>query len=376
MISSPWSRGRQAAGKLPACLLFFAMFPSPDQAQTSGVCPYGRLPVDVNGQVVDSSGSPLPWVFVQSGTKRTQVEWDGSFSVDWIIDNACTSYNDEEQIALTSFAASAGGAPGQENEFDTVPGVRLVAASYQNPSIHEGFDKSSAAAPKPPWEILLESAGGAAFITILGGGIIGSFLTWYLQQKSKQREILLSQLEVDKQRRLQRGQIYLDNEIKVITDLLTLVTSSVSKAEDLVSLTSERNKVRPDRRVEMLKYHDETRARFNNASDAWKSGREILGVMLGTFHGQGSNVMRAWTRVRVTVTRLMSECEDYFNHWDYKDSPPRPNDEVDNLCRSNREVLEKSLSSFSQELFIARARFATESELLTEGEQKEMLQGA
>ena len=63
---------------------------------------------------------------------------------------------------------------------------------------HEAFikeiltlrDKARGDNPKPAWQRFLETTGGAALITVLIGGIMGSIITGLIQQGSKQRVAL------------------------------------------------------------------------------------------------------------------------------------------------------------------------------------------
>jgi uncharacterized membrane-anchored protein YhcB (DUF1043 family) len=210
---------------------------------------------------------------------------------------------------------------------------------------------------KPEWQIFLESVGGAAIITVFGGGIIGALLTSFLQRKAKEREILLNQLDADKQRRLQREQVYLDGQLKVATEILETVTEIRSKSENLTRLTTARFSPKNNPSTELKDYRNQVRSDFNELTHTWKSRREILSALLGTYHKQDRRIFRGWIGLQKATTAFMEKSESIYNIYYDKGQVSRPEEVVEKDYVTELEAIEKAMHEFSEALYCFRSQF-------------------
>lgn len=255
----------------------------------------------------------------------------------------------------------------RRNLFTPAPGL-YQAVAYADVLAEAAQQSVPQVETKPWWRILFESVGGAALITVIGGGIIGGLLANFLQRRAKEREILLNQLDAEKQRRLQRTQVYLDEEIKVVADILEVVTASSSKAENLILLTTDRFQLDKNNSAELKDYRKQVRSDFNAAVDVWKSGRETLGAMLGTYHKRDSAVFLSWINIRKTTTSFLEKSNKLYDYYYDHGQLALPQTMVDGECNPERDALEKAISEFSDALFLFRSEFAGRDELFEGGQ--------
>ncbi len=235
--------------------------------------------------------------------------------------------------------------------------TQLRAAAYVEEKAESASTVVAGKQIKPQWQIFLESIGGAAIITVFGGGIIGALLTSFLQRGAKEREILLQRLDADKQRSLQREQVYLEDELKVAAEILEMVTAVRSKSENLTRLTTTRFSQKDNPSVELKDYRNQVRSDFNHLVDTWRSRREILGALLGTYHKQDSEIVKHWIGLRRATTAFMEKSETIYNIYFDKGQVPRPEEVVEKDYAIELTAIEKALGEFSEALFRFRSQF-------------------
>ncbi|HUI43788.1 MAG TPA: hypothetical protein VL523_17645 [Terriglobia bacterium] len=221
---------------------------------------------------------------------------------------------------------------------------------------------------KPGWQVFIESVGGAAAITVVIGGLLGGLLTAFVQRKWKEREILLDQLDSRKRSQLQRDQQYLDGEMKVVRDILEFITSSSVAAEDLVQIASKRFQVGEKPSASLLEYREQARSAFNAATRSWRSQREILGVTLGSYHGEESAVFRAWSRARQATTNLQKAAQAFYDRYYDSGQKPVPENEIASACLAERNEMDAALVEFSQALFTFRKHTTEDSDVFSHAE--------
>src|ERR1700722_11842213 len=79
--------------------------------------------------------------------------------------------------------------------------------------------KRDEADKKPTWLQLFESAGFAAIVARLLGGIAGGIITWKLQQSAKTRDSEAATSRLEHDRKLSTFKEHLDRERRVVDEL-------------------------------------------------------------------------------------------------------------------------------------------------------------
>lgn len=146
--------------------------------------------------------------------------------------------------------------------------------------------KALAEQSKPWWQIVLESAGGAALITVIFGGMLGGLVTGMYQ--SAQAKI---QRENAARKRLQ------ELRFQAETEALQLVSTTVAAAEDLLQLSSK------SFLQASKEQQDGIRKAFTLADATWrKQNTIVIRFKFHYYYRDNPEVMMAWKQTRERVS--------------------------------------------------------------------------
>jgi hypothetical protein len=175
-------------------------------------------------------------------------------------------------------------------------------------------------------QIFLESTGGAALITVLLGGFLGSYLTnsYQLKQAAIERERAARQ-------RLQ------ELRFQATADSLTLVSATVASAEDLLQLSTQPFLQAP------LKQRDAIRGAYIDADANWrKQDENVVGFKLNYYFRDHPDVINAWKGVRLAVSNYGDCAGDWIEHH------PKYTDGLSNGCKKEREAVGHALDALQR----------------------------
>jgi hypothetical protein len=149
-------------------------------------------------------------------------------------------------------------------------------------------------------ELIFETAGGVALITVLLGGIVGGAITTRIQSAQKENETE----HAEQQARLQReaatrermDQIGLD----AAKDLFGLMYEAVSSSEDLLQLST---KAFADRTLS--RQRDNIRGRYNKAEQNWRSQHNVKGLMFVYYQRSIPGLPEGWGKAEGAVTKYL-----------------------------------------------------------------------
>lgn len=155
--------------------------------------------------------------------------------------------------------------------------------------------KALAEKSKPWWQIVLESAGGAALITVIFGGVLGGLVTGMYQ--SAQAKI---QRESAAQKKLQ------ELRFQAETEALQLVSTTVAATEDLLQLSTKSF-------LQASKdQQDGIRKSFTLADATWrKQNTIVIRFKFHYYYRDNPEVMMAWKQTRERVSSYVS-CADQW----------------------------------------------------------------
>ena len=114
------------------------------------------------------------------------------------------------------------------------------------------------------WQSFLESTGGAAFITVLVGGLLAQWINIYVQEATGAREFNNAWLKARGDQALAAYKDYVTEQLKVADGLFTSVGSIVAAAEALVASAGwDRSHPHTDETARKIALE------FNAAEDDW-----------------------------------------------------------------------------------------------------------
>jgi len=208
--------------------------------------------------------------------------------------------------------------------------------------------KEEAAKGKPAWLQLFESAGFAALITVVLGGIAGGLITFELQEYAKKRERQVAEARLEHDRSMTAFKEYLDRERKVVDEMFLRLGKFVDASRDLTTLsrkefceTCARSGARNRDTSEIQKIVN----KYNEATVDWNANRLRLGLLLQLEHNNDAELLRGWKETS-DAAEAYAECAERwrtkYNNLEFH--------EALNACGSVRDTLDGKLGLFTRRI--------------------------
>ncbi len=159
--------------------------------------------------------------------------------------------------------------------------------------------------PNPAWQRFLESAGGAALVTVLFGSVAAGIINSLVQEKLKERELALASYQEELKQRQD-----------IATRIVDLVGTSVGAAEDLVFLTTQEfdpDRFRGDERKKTIDQRTHIRQTYNLTDTQWRVDQEKLALLIGLHSYGQSDIAAAWREAEQSVTAYKDCAEDWYD---------------------------------------------------------------
>lgn len=201
------------------------------------------------------------------------------------------------------------------------------------------------AEPKPAWQRFLESTGGAAFITVLLGGVFGQWITSSLQSQLRQREQSLAAYNE-----------FLKQEHALVQQTYELIGNSMVAAEDLVIMTRPEfalDRFPGDDRKIVAQQKVELRDRFNKYDAQWRSDRVKLGLLMSYYYQGQQEVVSAWRSVQDGVSAYMDCSREWYLR---KLGEPPSSAAISDECQSEQKKLREQLDVLTASMDMGRRR--------------------
>jgi len=197
---------------------------------------------------------------------------------------------------------------------------------------------------KPAWLQLFESAGFAALVTVVFGGIAGGLITFELQEYAKNRERQAADARLEHDRTLTAFKEHLDRERKVVDEMFLRLGKFVDASRDLTTLSRKEFCERCNRGGGAKPDISEIRAvvsRYNAATVDWNANRLRLGMLLQLEHDNDPELLKSWTETS-DAAEAYSECADRwrtkYNNLEFH--------EALKACAPVRETLDGKMQAF------------------------------
>ena len=214
-------------------------------------------------------------------------------------------------------------------------------------------DNVGGSKPKPAWQRFLETTGGAALITVLVGGVMGSIITGLFQRGAKDREAQQARLTA----RYNQGQVaykeYLDKELEIVNRALDLVGGCVSASEDLVLMTTSSDydpgQFKGQDKKSVEKQVMEAVDKYNEMDKKWRGEQHKVGFLMSYYHHGSPEVEKSWRGVQDAVTAQLKCTYDLY----LAKLNENPTDQY-KKCEGEKEGVIKGLDQLTKSLEQAR----------------------
>lgn len=207
--------------------------------------------------------------------------------------------------------------------------------------------------PRGLRQILLESTGGAALITVLLGGVLGAMISGIIQYGQKEREFQQTWLKARGDQALVAYKEYLDKQQEVVRHVYELVGSSISAADDLINVTkpefADTSKYQGDQKEKMKKYLADVNDKYNASDQKWRNERETLALLMNYYHYNSGNsdIIDKWKAVSDSVDAYMN-CASQWK----LDNPISY--ETNNACKPQKDALQGNSVELGRTLQVNR----------------------
>ena len=221
--------------------------------------------------------------------------------------------------------------------------IALEYLKYQRPSSHES---------KPKWLQLFESAGFVAIVTVVLGGLVGSWVTSRFQEKSKDREQQVARRQLEHDRNLAAFNEHLDRERKIVDEMLAKVGALADTARGLSHLSRAEWSGKDKPATEQARLAQERHKiveRYNQATAAWDADRLRLGIMLELEHDNDPVLLDAWRNTGIKVEAYSVCCD----RWRMKHDDLAAH-EAEQGCAAVLDELETALKVFTDRIIALR----------------------
>ena len=189
--------------------------------------------------------------------------------------------------------------------------------------------------PNPAWQRFLESAGGAALVTVVFGSIAAGIINSLVQEKLKERELALASYEAE-----------LKQQQDIATRIVDLVGTSVGAAEDLITLTTQDfdpSGFSGDERKKIINQRTQIRQTYNSTDTQWRVDREKLALLIGLHSYGQSGITEAWGDAQQAVTAYKDCAEDWYTGHDLKFVT---SEEARSACGKQKSAFQMKLQRF------------------------------
>jgi hypothetical protein len=214
--------------------------------------------------------------------------------------------------------------------------------------------KTGGGSAKPAWQRFLETTGGAALITVLIGGIMGSVITGLIQLGAKNREAQQARLTA----RYNQGQVaykeYLDKELEIVNRAFDLVGGCISASEDLVAMTTSSDydpeQYQDQYKKNLEKQQMDSLNKYNEMDQKWRGEQHKLGLLMSYYHHGKPEVGTAWQAVQDAVNAQFKCTYDLYT----TKLADKTIDEY-KMCEGEKKRVLDGLSQLTRSLELARS---------------------
>lgn len=163
--------------------------------------------------------------------------------------------------------------------------LRYAKLCVEIEKVLAGREKPS---PKAWWRVVLESAAGAALVTVAVGGLLGGWITRSYQGRA-----------AEQQRESEIHRASIQAIVETLEKAAQLAGEVLTAGENLIVVSDPNWGDDEDRR--------EFRKQFNELDRVWRSQSRVLALLLASYETEGASVYDGW-RVAQEQTQVFLRC--------------------------------------------------------------------
>lgn len=198
---------------------------------------------------------------------------------------------------------------------------------------------------KNSWLKFLGTTGGAALITVLVGGLLGTVLNSCIQAGLKSREVEQARQKSKSEIGIISFKDHLDRRQETVKSLYSLVGRCAAASHSLLSTTLIDTNQYSDKAVQKLVEEDneQVHKNFQAIQAEWLSNRDSLGLLVSYYFEGNMSVTSGWKETKDSVTRYL-DCADaeYKNYLEFFVKRPELR------CKEERNSVEITTEAFAQ----------------------------
>lgn len=198
---------------------------------------------------------------------------------------------------------------------------------------------------KNPWLKFLSTTGGAALITVLIGGLLGTVLNFLIQSGLQKRELMQAREKSKSEIGIISFKDHLDRRQETVKNLYSLVGRCTAVSHSLLSTTLIDTNQYSDKGVQKLveEENEQVHKNFQETQEEWLSNRDSLGLLVSYYFEGNTNVTSGWKETKNSVTKYL-DCADseYKKYLEFFEKRPEL------LCKEERNQVERTTEAFAQ----------------------------
>ena len=167
-------------------------------------------------------------------------------------------------------------------------------------------------------EKFLTSAGGAALITVLLGGVAAQVVSCDAQRRAQQREFNNTWLKARGDQALTARKGFVDGRRAALAEIMNVIGRVAAASSDLLDITHPSfTTVGRSAQNSALMLAEQTRVanKFTDAELAWAPAQQRFSYTVGYFSGGDKDVTNAWQNLRSSVNDLRRCMSGVYIRW-------------------------------------------------------------
>jgi hypothetical protein len=190
-------------------------------------------------------------------------------------------------------------------------------------------------------ELIFETGGGVALVTVLLGGLLGSGATTLFQWMQKKNETAHAEQQAYLERQRAANERLEKLQLDSAKTLFDLTYKGISASDDLLQLSTP---AFADPRL--ANQRTDIRTRYNEAEESWRSNHASQGLMFIYYHRSMTEIPSTWKETEQAVSKYIECASTWLLAHPFYQPGLGPG------CSEERKSVDREFASLEQALVI------------------------